>query len=293
MGENKKKKMMKKIIAFAILIGIAPFGRSQVQVPQLSPKAEIEQVIGLSEVEIEYSRPSKRERVIFGDLIPYGTTWRFGANKNTTIELSTDATIAGNELPSGEYALFAKVGEKEWTIIFYKDTDNWGTPDEFDADKVALKINAKSMKIGETIETFTLSFDNLTTKSADLVVSWENTRIVVPMEFPTDELTEASIKETMKSDSITERDYYGAASYYLSSKKNLKEALSFIDKAIEIRGEEAFWYVRKKALIEYELGMKKQAISTAKKSFESAKAAGNENYMKMNKESIKAWEAEK
>lgn len=283
---------MNKVALLTLFLTTVVLGFSQVQVPQLSPEAEIEQVIGLTEVEVEYSRPSVRNRDIFGDLLPYGEIWRTGANKNTTISFSTTIELDGKKVEKGEYAIFTKPGKESWMVYLYSETENWGVPKEWDESKVVGSFKMNVNKTKDKTETFTIQFENLTTTSADLVFSWEDIKVVLPVVVPTAELTQVSIDETMKGDSISERDYYGAASYYLSSGTNLKEALEFIDNAIEIRGEEAFWYIRKKALIEYKLGMKKQAIQSAKRSLESAKEAGNDSYVKMNEESIKAWESE-
>ena len=283
---------MNRLIAITVLLGVVFSSHGQVQVPALSPEAEIEQTIGLTEVEIEYSRPSLRGRTIFGDLLPYGEKWRTGANKNSTISVTSSVMINDQKIEEGEYAIFTIPGKESWVVYLYEDTDNWGTPDEWDDNKVVAKFEVKVQKPSSLVETFTIQFENLTTKSADLVMSWEKTRLVMKVVVPTDVLTQASIDETMTQDSISDRDYYGAASYYLTAQKNLKDALKYIDKAIEIRGSEAFWYLRKKALIEYELGMKKEAIKTATVSMKSAEKAGNANYVKMNKESIEKWKSE-
>lgn len=283
--------MRKALTIIGLVLTTGAFG--QVQVPALSPEAEVEQEIGLTEVEVEYSRPSVRGRKIFGELLPYDVVWRTGANKNTTISFSTSATLNGNEIEEGEYALFTKPGKNNWMIYLYSETENWGTPKEWDESKVITSFEIPVKRTKGIVETFTIQFESITTSSADLVLSWENTRIVIPVEVPTKELTKTSIEETMSGDSISERDYYGAASYYLSVEEQLEDALEFIDKAIEIRGEEAFWYLRKKALIEYKLGMKEAAIKTAKRSLSSAKKAGNNDYIKMNEDSIKKWNSEK
>ena len=270
---------------------MASYSSAQVQVPALSPEAEVEQTIGLSEVEIEYSRPSVRDRAIFGSLIPHGELWRLGANKNTTITLSTDATIAGEPVESGTYALYARPGKENWEIYLYGESENWGVPDEWDESKV---IAAFQMDIKEVdhVESLTLGFENLTTSTCDFSIAWENSKVVLPMEFPTEKLTEASILETMEGEDISERDYYGAASYYLNAEKELEDALNYIKKAVKMRGEEAFWYLRKQALIEHKLGMKENAIKTAKRSLESAKKAENSTYIEMNQSSIDEWEQE-
>ncbi|MGM0478097.1 MAG: DUF2911 domain-containing protein [Bacteroidota bacterium] len=282
---------MKRIIGILGLLLTASYGSAQVQVPALSPEAEVEQTIGLSEVEIEYSRPSVRDREIFGSLLTYGELWRLGANKNTTISLSTEATIAGEAVAAGTYAVYARPDKKSWKIYLYSKTENWGVPDEWDESKVVATLEAEVQDV-EQVESLTLGFEELTTKTCDFFIAWESSKIVLPMEFPTEKLTEESILATMQGEEINERDYYGAASYYLNAEKELKSALEYIKTAIEMRGEEAFWYLRKQALIEYKLGMKENAVKTAKRSLESAKKADNSRYVEMNQTSIEEWETE-
>lgn len=282
---------MKRVIGILGLLLTASYGSAQVQVPALSPEAEVEQTIGLSEVEIEYSRPSVRDREIFGSLISYGELWRLGANKNTTISLSTEATIAGKDVAAGTYAVYARPDKKSWEIYLYSETENWGVPDEWDESKVVATFE-KEVQDVEHVESLTLGFEQLTTKTCDFFIAWESSKIVLPMEFPTEKLTEKSIVTTMQGEEISERDYYGAASYYLNAEKELKSALEYIKTAVEMRGEEAFWYLRKQALIEYKLGMKENAVKTAKRSLESAKKADNSRYVEMNQTSIKEWENE-
>ena len=121
---------MKKIILLLAFM-IANFViEAQVKTPQPSPKSNFDQVVGLTNVDIVYSRPSAKGRIVFGDLVPYGKLWRTGANANTTISFSDDVVIAGKTLAKGKYALFTIPKADVWEVIFYSDTDNWGTPDK-------------------------------------------------------------------------------------------------------------------------------------------------------------------
>ena len=110
-------KKMKKILFITLICGGFSFG--QIQTPQPSPFSKIEQVVGLTDVVINYSRPAIRNRTIMGELVPYGEMWRAGANANTTIEFSDDVRVGGQSLTAGKYAIFIRPGVSMWEVFFY------------------------------------------------------------------------------------------------------------------------------------------------------------------------------
>lgn len=254
---------------------------AQIKTPQLSPKSEVEQTVGLTEFDVEYARPSLRGRDLHKDILPYGDAWRFGANKNTTISFDTGINFGGVDVKAGEYAMYATPDKESWKITLYKDTENWGLPAKWDNSKVVAEINVPVQESKEVIETFTISFQNLDVNHFDLVVEWGKTLLPIKVKLPTVELTLASIKKGMKG-SPTERDYYSSASYYLTSNVELEDALKYINKAIELNGDAPFYYINKKAYILKALGKDKEAIESAKLSLEKAKKAGNNDYVRMN-----------
>lgn len=278
---------MKKIFFTVLTLGIAFCSTAQVKMPDLSPRTTVNQKVGLTNFELEYSRPSVRDRKVFGDVLSFGDMWRTGANKNSMITFDTDITFAEMDIKAGTYSIFTTINDENWIVYLYTDTENWGIPQEWDEEKVVVKTKINSKNDAHKKETFSITFENITTESCDLVFAWDTRRVSVPINVPSKEIALASIEETMNGPS--DRDYYAAASFYLEEKMNLEEALGYIIKAIEMRGEEAFWYTRKQALIEYELGDKEAAIISAKKSLEAAKKAEYDSYIKMNEASIKEW----
>ena len=270
------------IVAF---LGIGSMN-AQLNTPQPSPRAELEQQVGLTDVTIKYSRPSMKGRTIFGDLVPMNTLWRTGANRNTTIEFSTDVTVGGEDLKAGTYALFTKPMGNEWEVYFYTDTNNNGTPGEWDDTKVAAKIMAKSTKMPITVETMMFNLGSITNNSADVQLLWEGTMVSFPIVVPTKEIVQKSIDKVMAGPS--NRDYYDAAGFYLDEKENLATALEYVNKAISMDYEK-FWTVRRKALILAEMGNYKEAIKAAERSLELAKAANYDAYIRMNEKSIAEW----
>src|SRR5690606_9118470 len=279
---------MKKSLTFIALIFFTIFSSAQVEIPQASPSADLEFEVGLTDIEIEYSRPNKRDRVIFGDRVPYGKIWRTGANKNTTISFSDDVIIDGQTLKAGKYAIFTKPEKENWEIYFYSETENWGVPEKWDDKKVVAKTTAKANKIPLEVETLSISIDDLTHDSAKLNFLWDNIYVETKIEVPTDKKVMASIAETMKGNP-TPQDYLAAANYYYTTGKDIQQAKKWIDEGMKDNTEPRFWQLRQQSLIYAKAGDIKGAISLAQKSLDAAKQAGNEDYIKMNQDSIKEW----
>lgn len=277
--------MMKKIIFITLISSSLTF--SQIQTPQASPSAKIEQTVGLTKVNVVYSRPAMRGRVIMGDLVPYGAIWRTGANANTKITFSDDVKIGGGILKAGTYAIYTRPNNFTWDIYFYTKYDNWNVPKKWDESKVATQLRVNTNSIKPSVENFTISIDKITNNSAVLKFSWENTQISVPFEVPTDKKTMASIEEVMR-ENPNWRDYYNAAIYYRESNRDLEKAKEWMTKAIELDGGKYFVY-RQQALILAALNDKKGAIVASKKSLELAKKEGNQDYIRLNTKAIKEW----
>jgi len=222
-----------------------------------------------------------------GDLVPFGKKWRTGANANTKISFSTDVVIDGKTLNKGTYAIYTIPNKNSWEVIFYKDANNWGLPKNWDETKVALKTKVHVRSLPDFLETFRISFDDLADMNSCLLsIAWENTLVPVRIQVPTEKIALESIEKIMAGPSAN--DYFGAASYYYDIGKSKKQALEWVNKAIDMEPE-AFWMLRKKSMIQADLGDKKGAIKTAKKSLALAEKAGNMDYVKMNKEAIAMW----
>ena len=279
---------MKKIHLFITTLVLSLSTQAQVKISAPSPSSKIEQVIGLTDVTLEYSRPSMKGRDVFGNLVPFGKVWRTGANKNTQITFSDDVKVNGNELKKGTYALFTKPGKENWEVIFYSDIENWGTPQEWSDAKVATSVSAKATKLPMKVETFTLMFSDLSMESGELNILWDDTEVTLKIEVPSKATTLASIEKTMAGPGSG--DYYNAASFYYEI-EDYANAKKHIDKALEMNKEPRFWMYRKKSLIYSKSGDKKGAIKAAKTSLELSTKAGNADYIKMNKDSLKEWGA--
>ncbi|AFL81888.1 Protein of unknown function (DUF2911) [Aequorivita sublithincola DSM 14238] len=280
---------MKRIILLFSALMLTVSIQAQIQTPQPSPFQKIEQKVGLTDVTLEYSRPSMKGRTIFGNLVPYNEVWRTGANDCTKITFNNGVEIGGKTLMPGTYAVYTKPGDSNWEVYFYSDASSWGTPEKWDDSKVAAQISVPVYPLPMNIETFTMGFDDLTNETVVLGMMWEKTYVGVPINVFTDKMVSKNIERAMNGPESS--DYYAAAVYYLESGKDIKKAKTWMDKSFEMNKDPKFYQFRQKSLIYAKAGDKKGAIEAAKKSLEGAKAAGNNDYVSMNEKSLKEWGA--
>jgi hypothetical protein len=274
-------------LSFVVLSATTFTVSAQINTPAPSPSCEMTQDIGLTKVTINYSRPGMKGRTIFADdgLVPFGKMWRLGANSATKITFSDKVKIGGKDVEAGSYAVLAMPNAKEWKFNFYPyESGSWGS---YVQKEPAASVMAKSYSTGEvSVESFTIAIGNLTNTTAMLEFLWEKTYVAIPMEVYVDERVEKEIKRVLAGPSAG--DYYAAASYYHESGKDLNQALEWVQKATHV-DKPMFWQVRREALILADLKRYPEAIKAATKSMELAKAAGNDDYVAMNKKSIANW----
>ena len=268
-----------------------PITKLKITTPQPSPKATVEQRVGLTDVSVEYSRPGVKGRAIFGDLVPFGKTWRTGANSNTKVTFSSDVSIDGQTLNAGSYGLYTVPNENSWEVMFYSESDNSGVPRDWDDTKVVAKTSVEVYSMPMNIETFTITFDDVSGTSATLGILWEKTYVGIKFEVPTDKLVSDTIAAVMAA-SPEVGDYYNAAIYYRQQDLDIKKANEWMEKAMSLTEKPAFWQLRQQSLIYAKMGDTEKAIAVAEKSLELSKAAGNEAYIKMNTQSLAEWKTE-
>ena len=279
---------MKKYLLLIALITFS-YSFSQIETPQPSHAAEIDQIVGLTEMHVEYSRPSMRGREIFGNLVPYNKIWRTGANASTKISFSTNVEINGQTVAAGQYSIFTVPNESEWEFILYNDTSVRGVPRDWDDKNVVLSTMVESWgKQAISIETFTISFDALNNNYAVMSMMWDDVYVPVTINVPTKDIVEKNIKKVM-SEEPKASDYYAAAVYYRQENIKLDDALDWINKAMEMTEDPKFYQLRQQSLIMAANGNYRAAIKVAKKSLELSIQANNQDYVKMNNDSIKEW----
>ena len=279
-----------RAIIFTLLLFTVNLNFSQINTPRVSPASEVEQMVGLTEIEIEYSRPSMRGREVFGNLVPFGKVWRTGADNSTKISFDTDVIISGKTIQSGTYSIFSIPNKESWEIIFYSDVELWGVPRDWSENKIVFSsmFDVKKLKKSNTVETFTISFNDLTNNDVNMSISWENTSVDIKIEVPTRSMVESDINKVL-SDNPKSSDYYAAAVFYRQENINLDKALEWMNKAIEMNESPRFWQYRQQSLIMAANDKFADAVDAAKKSLNLAIEADNQDYIKMNRESIAEW----
>jgi hypothetical protein len=274
--------MKRYLLTFLIggAIAFSSYGQ-ELKLPAPSPTAVLKQDFSTSNIEITYSRPSMRGRKIFGDLIPFGQVWRTGANSATKINFGEDVTVGGKPVKAGTYALYTVPGEREWKIIINKGIGNWGTSG-FDVKDDVAEFMIPAGKSGHTVQSFTISVDNITGTKCDITISWENTQVTIPVVADNDKRITDYLEKSINQ---PRRPYQQAANYYLETGKDLNKALAYTDKAIE-ENKEAFWLYWLKARIYQKQGNKKEAIAAAQKSAALAASTPYAEEYKRNAESL-------
>ncbi len=270
-----------------VLLAVGLVANGQIQTPQASAAASVTTTVGLTDVKIDYSRPSAKGRKIFGDaatvLVPYGKIWRTAANSGTKITFSDDVNVEGVAVPKGEYTIYTWPGATEWTVSLYKDTKLGANTEKYDKAQEAANFKVKSEKLTEKVETFTINIGDIAadSKSAKVQIAWENTSVKFSVVADFDAKVMKSIEANTK---VNPNNYYNAAVYYLENGKDLKQAMEWMNKALEGNANPQFWQLYQKARIQKGLGDKAGALATSKASWEGAKTANNRDYQLMNEE---------
>ena len=274
--------MLRIILGTFLLLGLmGSLDAQSLKVPSASPSQTIKQDFGLGSVEITYSRPAAKGRKVFGDLVPYGKMWRTGANAATTIKFSNDVKINNRDVKAGEYALYTIPGEQTWEFILNSVTTNWGISG-YDRSKDVMRFFAPAQSSALKFENFTIFFDGVTSNEVMVSLAWENTIVTFPLSMDIDETVMAQIDNIFNKDN---KPYYQAANYYYENDKDLKQALTWINKAID-QNPKAYWVMHLKAKIQAKSGDKAGAKASAEASTQLAREAKNDDYVALNRNLI-------
>ena len=274
--------MRKTAMTLALFTTVAV---SAQELPQPSPKGEVEQIVGLTTIEVEYSRPSAKGRKIFGDLVPFGEMWRTGANMSTTVEVEGDVMVEGQLLPKGKYSLFTTPNPEMWVITFNKNPELGGV-DERKAEEDVLMVKVPVGKCDMT-ETFTIGFADVKDDKAVLELRWENTVVGISLHADATKQALMNITEAVNKPDADYRVFNSSARFMVDRNIEPQIALRYAMKSVE--KERKFWNLHTLALAQAQNGQFKEAIATAEESIRLAQAAKYEAYVKMNKEKIDEW----
>ncbi|MEM6644420.1 MAG: DUF2911 domain-containing protein [Bacteroidota bacterium] len=284
---NTKKTINLLLLCFFFTVSVT----AQIDTPAPSPAGAVSSTVGLTEVSVEYYRPGKKGRKIFGDgsdfLVPYGQIWRTGANAGTILSLSTDAKIGDTEVKAGEYQIVSKPGADTWNIMLITEMIG-GNMSKYNEDIVAATINVKPMKTKNTVERMTFQIAEISEDNTKATIQfcWDNLSFEIPIEVS---FHESVMKDIAAKTQVNPQNYVAAANYYLTTGENLEQALEWMNAYLAVgKNSGQFWNVHTKARILAAMGNKKEAIATAKDSMKKAEnwESGDFGYIKRNQDLI-------
>lgn len=255
------------LLAFALVP--AAFSQApKLELPAASPTATLKQRVGLTDIEITYSRPGLKGRKIFGALEPWGEVWRTGANNATKVTFSTPVKLNGVALPAGTYGMFSLLGENEWQVIFNKISSQWGAYQYDPKDDVA-RIPAKPQKLTEAVESFTIDINDLRDESATLNLVWEHTRVPVRIEVDVVGAVVPQIEAVMAAPG-DKKPYVPAAMFYVDHNLDLGQALAWMDAAVA-QQPKSYPVLYRRARVLAAMGRKAEAVQAARQTIDLAK----------------------
>lgn len=269
-------------LALAAPLGLAADAPPKVEFPAASPASTLKQRVGLTDIEVNYSRPGVKNRKIFGGLVPYDKVWRTGANSATKIKFSTAVNLNGTEIPAGTYELFTIPSPKTWTVIIHKDSSEWGAY-TYDQKNDVARIQAEPQSLAQPVETFTIGIGDIRDESAMLYLDWDKTRVPVKLTVDVSSVVLPQVEAVMSSDAA-KKPYFQAAMFYLDHDLDLKKAAEWMDAAVAANPN-AFFMAYHQARLQAKMGNKAAALASARRSIELAKQQGgsvSEEYVSLN-----------
>ena len=279
--------MKKLMLAVVLLCGLS--GMAQIKMPAPSSTQKISQDFGMGKIDLTYSRPNIKGRVLLKDnseLAPLGKLWRTGANAATRLYFSDNVMMGGKLLDTGSYVLYVVPAKDMWEIVINKGLTNWGT-DGYKESEDIVRFKVKANKInGDAIETLTMQFANVQAESCELHIMWGNTAVSVPMSTNVKDRIRAQVVKALSADKVNPAAYGSAATFYYEWDKNNAKALENVKKATDANPK-AFWLFLQTAKIQKDMGDKVGAKASAEKCIAIATEAKNDDYVRQANELIK------
>ncbi|MEP7265066.1 MAG: DUF2911 domain-containing protein [Bacteroidota bacterium] len=274
--------MKKTILALLIISSSAAFSQPVLKTPAPSPLQTVTQAFGLGDLKVEYSRPSMKGRVVFGELVPFTGIWRTGANQATKLTVADDIKLNGTALAAGTYAIYTMPSATEWTVMIYKDLTLGGNVADYKTENELMRFKIRPSTMNDKMETFTIAFNDVTSTSCKMDLMWENTRVSIPVTTDIDGKIVKNIETIMNAD---KRPYFAAASYYYDNGKDMNKALEWVNKAVA-DNPDAYYMSHVKAKIQMKMGDNKGALATATASLAKAKEQKDDHYTQLNEKLI-------
>ncbi len=267
-----------------LLVGV--FGQSEkpgFEVPTTNSRAVVLQQVAATEIEVTYHRPGLRGRTIFGTFVPYGQVWRTGSDNATKISFSTPVTVGGTPIEAGTYELFTIPGEREWVVIIHQYRSQWGSY-SYDRTYDVARVKAQPVPLPDPVETFTISFDDVTTNAATMNLSWDRVRVPVRIGIDIRATVVPQLEAALRGEG--RRPYFQAAMFYFENDLDIDRAAELIALALEANpGHIGMLY--RQALILERKGDLEGATAAAERSLKGAASSQpqlREEYMRLNTE---------
>ena len=277
------KKTILSIATVALLFLGTEISQAQVQLPPASSTTTVIQGLGIKNIILSYQRPSTKDRKVFGELVPYNEVWRTGANNIPTITFDEEVTIEGNAVPAGTYGIFTIPTTSNWTVILSKNPKQWGAY-QYKQEDDFLRFTVKPQTLANKVETFTMSFDDVTTNSTILSLAWEKTKVAFAIKTDQSKEIMASIEHAMQGE---KKPYFQAAQYYFNNNLDIKKAAEWVNLADQ--GNTSAPHIKYwKSRILAKAGDKAAAKKAAQEGIEMAKKANNGEYIKLNTQALNA-----
>ncbi len=284
--KTRKSEVMKNVIALLLFTQMV-FGQT---LPKASQLSEINQVVGATELSLEYSRPNVNGRQIFGDLLPFNKLWRLGANGSTKITTTDTLFFDSGIIAPGTYAVFAIPKSKQkWTIIFNSDYKQRGTG-TYESIKDILRMDVAANPNASFSESLSLTFDHVGYDSAEILIKWSSTEVRIPFKVNTNLNAEQNIKEAIQKGENLGMVHLNAGGFYYFNLKDYDKAEKHIDQSLDIIKTDKGFYI--KSLLLAREGKKKKAIKLAKKALRLAEENRKVGFANKINKQINTWEKE-
>ena len=266
------RRLAATITAALLTIGVAAsLARAEFTPPRPSPATTVSQTVGTTTLTLAYSRPGVKNRLIWGGLVPYDSTWRTGANEPNSLTVSDTVMVSGQKLPAGKYSILTIPGRGAWTVIFSSQKELLGASNH-DPKQDALRVTATADTTQPHEEWMSLGFTDMTATSANLTLRWQRLRLAVPITVDVNALVLANArKEITTAERDAWRNSLRAATWCFDNGVALAEGAAWLDRSIAAQANHANLNLKARWLAKD--GKKAEAIATANKAIAVGKAA--------------------
>ena len=239
---------------------------------RLSPLTKVKQRVGLTDITVTFGAPGVKDRIIWGELVPFSKVWRSGANEATTVEFSTNVKLNGHDIPAGKYSFFTIPTKNEWTVILNKTAEQWGAF-RYDKTQDLLRFEVTPKTLDHNIERLKYCFTDLTGNSSTFGLVWAKLMVPMTVEVNTNKQALKNIETAIKEKPDDWARYARSANFAIQNDIYLDKAVGWINKSLEL--EQNYWNNYLKAYVLFKNGNTEGAKKSLAASWELAKQDEN------------------